>query len=129
MAITLLNCRNEAGFCELDGARTERLERHHISYRPEKTIKLCHKCHAKIHFSPAFLTEKELFLLLSRVLSPEVLRRNYNNLRSCFTLWTSNRQNTSRSSFLTSISKEKEKEKEGRANSLEFHPRVLEHST
>ena len=126
MAITLLNCRNEPGFCELDGTRTDRLERHHISYKPEKTIKLCHKCHAKIHFSPAFLTERECFLLVSRVFSPEVLRRNLNNYRSLFTLWTGKKENISRSSFLTSISKEKEKEKEGHANSLEFHPRVLD---
>jgi len=44
-----LNKKKMAGFCELCGKHTDFLERHHIKYKPEVTINLCHLCHFKVH--------------------------------------------------------------------------------
>lgn len=42
----------KAGACELCGKHTPHLERHHVRYRPERTLDICHKCHHTIHFWP-----------------------------------------------------------------------------
>jgi len=54
------------GSCELCGKFVNKLEAHHISYKPEITIKLCHLCHHKTHFWPNRLNEKERLELLKR---------------------------------------------------------------
>lgn len=54
------------GKCELCPAVVEKLEAHHISYKPEITIKVCHLCHHKIHFWPQRLTKEELIKILSK---------------------------------------------------------------
>lgn len=54
------------GYCELCRKLVEKLEAHHVCYSPEKTLKLCHDCHHKVHFWPARLNEKEKFKLLSK---------------------------------------------------------------
>lgn len=54
------------GFCELCNKEVQKLEAHHISYDPEKTIKLCHLCHHKIHFWPNRLTEFERYKVLKK---------------------------------------------------------------
>ena len=47
------------GYCELCGSFVEKLEAHHLCYSPEITIKLCHKCHHKVHFWPNRLNDVE----------------------------------------------------------------------
>ena len=54
------------GRCELCGASVEKLEAHHISYKPEITIDLCHNCHHKAHFWPNRLSHDERLKLLLR---------------------------------------------------------------
>ena len=54
------------GKCELCPAVVEKLEAHHLSYNPEITIKLCHRCHHKCHFWPNRLNDQEKLLLLKR---------------------------------------------------------------
>ena len=53
-----------SGFCELCGRRVDKLERHHESYRPERTIYICHRCHHKLHFLPWQLTDAQKEKLL-----------------------------------------------------------------
>lgn len=54
------------GKCELCPSIVEKLEAHHLCYSPEKTIKLCHNCHHKVHFWPNRLTEFEKLKLLTK---------------------------------------------------------------
>lgn len=54
----------KTGKCDLCGKYQKKLERHHESYSPERTIQLCHKCHWRAHFQPIFLTEKHKEKLL-----------------------------------------------------------------
>jgi len=63
------------GRCELCDIFVEKLEAHHISYKPETTIKLCHLCHHKTHFWPNRLNQKERLELLSRKFNPALARR------------------------------------------------------
>ena len=46
----------KSGYCDMCKTRVSVLERHHESYKPERTIFLCHKCHHKTHFLPWQLT-------------------------------------------------------------------------
>jgi len=48
----LRTSRMKSGHCALCGKHVDVLERHHESYRPEKTIDICHHCHHKLHFLP-----------------------------------------------------------------------------
>ena len=54
------------GKCELCPSVVEKLEAHHLCYSPEKTIKLCHNCHHKVHFWPNRLSDLDKSKLLSR---------------------------------------------------------------
>ena len=56
------------GFCELCGTKVEKLEAHHISYLPERIIKLCHSCHHTTHFWPLRLGAREVQKLFIRKL-------------------------------------------------------------
>lgn len=55
-----LKSRWKAGYCQVKTQAcqgfTERLERHHESYKPERTCYVCHACHNLIHFRPWQLT-------------------------------------------------------------------------
>jgi len=46
-----------SGRCDMCGNFSKPLERHHESYKPERTMNLCHKCHFKTHFLPWELTD------------------------------------------------------------------------
>lgn len=54
------------GKCELCPAVVGKLEAHHISYKPEITIVICHLCHHKIHFWPQRLSKEELLKILTK---------------------------------------------------------------
>jgi len=54
------------GKCELCSSVVEKLEAHHLCYSPEKTIKICHNCHHKVHFWPNRLSDYEKSKLLVR---------------------------------------------------------------
>lgn len=55
------------GNCSFCREFKEKLEAHHTCYAPEKTIKLCHPCHHRVHFWPNRLsTEEKLQLLKTR---------------------------------------------------------------
>ncbi|MEM2614607.1 MAG: hypothetical protein QXO15_10385 [Nitrososphaerota archaeon] len=64
------------------------IERHHVQYVPEKTIKLCHNCHFKVHFFPNRLNEHELDALLraktpgSQILNVFGTKKNLNKARA-----------------------------------------------
>lgn len=58
------------GRCALCSKLVEKLEAHHVCYSPEKTIKLCHNCHHKVHFWPQRLSDAEKLKLLSLRFSP-----------------------------------------------------------
>ena len=58
------------GRCSLCSKMVEKLEAHHVLYSPEKTIKLCHNCHHKVHFWPQRLNEFEILKLLSARFDP-----------------------------------------------------------
>jgi len=75
------------GFCELCGKQDKRIERHHIRYRPERTINICHPCHFKCHHQSFQLTEREIEIMLSRVYRPEVMQKNIGKLRSLLSLY------------------------------------------
>ena len=53
------------GRCVLCGA-FGLVERHHVLYRPEKTLDLCHSCHFRVHYKPWELKEGQIFILLSK---------------------------------------------------------------
>jgi len=55
------------GSCELCHSVVEKLEAHHIKYKPEITIDLCHNCHHRVHFWPRRVTEQEKFKILRKV--------------------------------------------------------------
>lgn len=52
------------GRCKLCGARGL-VEGHHVSYRPERKIDLCHSCHFSVHYKPWLLKENQIFVLLN----------------------------------------------------------------
>jgi len=56
------------GKCELCPAVVDKLEAHHVCYNPEKTIKLCHICHHKVHFWPLRLSKEEKLKLLKKIM-------------------------------------------------------------
>jgi len=58
------------GRCALCFKMVGKLEAHHVCYSPEKTIKLCHSCHHKVHFWPQRLSDEEKLKLLSIRFSP-----------------------------------------------------------
>jgi hypothetical protein len=53
------------------------IERHHVSYFPERTINLCHKCHFKVHYQPGLLTRSDLIALLNAKLNGKQLAEAY----------------------------------------------------
>jgi hypothetical protein len=55
--------RETWGLCQLCG-KLDKLERHHLIYKPERVIKLCHLCHFKVHYFPNLLTKREIETLL-----------------------------------------------------------------
>lgn len=58
-----MNKVERLGVCAFCG-RYGIIERHHVQYRPERTVNLCHNCHFKVHYFPSRLTEYELDVLL-----------------------------------------------------------------
>ena len=54
------------GRCALCPKNVEHLERHHISYRPEITVDLCHDCHFTTHYYPDRLTDIQKTYLLTK---------------------------------------------------------------
>jgi hypothetical protein len=86
----LLLSHSGGGRCELCTRETPKLERHHIRYRPEITIKLCHSCHFRIHFNIYQLTESEIYQLLCRVYSIETLQKFKHSLKSLLSLYLQN---------------------------------------
>jgi len=75
-----------AGCCELCSKSSNRLERHHISYKPEITCHLCHECHFKIHFQPWALSDSNIRALLIRRYKPEVIEQYKGNIRALLSL-------------------------------------------
>lgn len=59
------------GNCKLCGQFTEHLERHHLRYKPEITIDLCHNCHFLCHFFPNRLKRYQKLQLLSMLYDKE----------------------------------------------------------
>jgi len=59
------------GNCELCGKYVEHLERHHLKYRPEITIDLCHNCHFLCHFFPNRLKRYQKLKLLTKLYGSE----------------------------------------------------------
>ena len=53
------------GKCELCTHDAEKLEAHHVSYEPEKTLNLCHAYHLRVYFWPNRLNNLEKLKLLS----------------------------------------------------------------
>jgi len=72
------------GNCQLCGKFTEHLERHHIKYRPEVTIDLCHNCHFLCHYFPNRLKDYQKIRLLNLAVGPskayEYLKKYGNNV-------------------------------------------------
>lgn len=75
MAVSLANIPKESlvykfitsgkrGRCSFCSKMVEKLEAHHVCYDPEKTIKLCHHCHHRVHYWPQRLSEAEITKLL-----------------------------------------------------------------
>lgn len=65
---TFLQSVHRGGCCTLCYKSVLHLERHHIQYRPEVTIDLCHGCHFKAHFLPFQLSNAKLYRLLCPVI-------------------------------------------------------------
>lgn len=88
--------KKPTGRCQLCGLYTE-IERHHVQYKPEKTIDLCHSCHFKTHFFPARLTKDEILKLLKTKMSGTEISNSFhteesiNKLASDFFLTLSHR--------------------------------------
>ena len=59
------------GRCSFCSKMVEKLEAHHVSYSPEKTIKLCHACHHKVHYWPGRLNDFEKLKLLEKRFTAE----------------------------------------------------------
>ncbi|MFA5084080.1 MAG: hypothetical protein WC475_01680 [Candidatus Paceibacterota bacterium] len=51
------------GRCKLCGS-FGLVERHHVLYRPERTLDLCHSCHFNTHYKPWLLNENQIKTLL-----------------------------------------------------------------
>lgn len=58
------------GRCNFCSKMVDKLEAHHVTYDPEKTINLCHHCHHKVHYWPNRLSESEKTKLLLKRFSP-----------------------------------------------------------
>ena len=82
----LLKSRFKRGRCGLCGKTVYRLEFHHIKYRPEITMPLCHGCHFKIHFRPQLLSEMDLNKILCRVCKPQTMIKYQGKLKELFNL-------------------------------------------
>ncbi len=84
----------KSGFCRLKATGCQGfckvLEKHHESYKPERTIYLCHHCHHLVHFRPYQLTDQQKGKLLCLRHGPslwlafskkprvaEMMRKNY----------------------------------------------------
>jgi hypothetical protein len=62
---------NRKGRCRLCGA-FGLVEAHHVLYRPERRIDLCHKCHFSVHYQPWLLKESQIkTLLIAKLYGPE----------------------------------------------------------
>lgn len=61
--------KRSIGRCELCGTFDNFLERHHISYKPEKTRRLCHSCHFTAHYYPERLSHIQKVILLNKVMT------------------------------------------------------------
>ena len=56
------------GGCLLCEKVVEKIEMHHLKYKPEITAPLCHKCHHTVHFWPNRLTDDQKLKLLRLLL-------------------------------------------------------------
>jgi hypothetical protein len=66
MALIDYSKNYKQGHCALCNTYTEHLERHHISYKPEVTIDLCHQCHFLCHYFPNRLPHSYKVTLLKK---------------------------------------------------------------
>ena len=57
------------GVCELCGSFEDHLEKHHISYKPEVTRRICHHCHFTAHYYPDRLSQVQKILLLNKIMT------------------------------------------------------------
>lgn len=62
------------GKCSFCNKEVEKLEGHHITYSPERTISLCHDCHHRVHFWPNRISEHEFRLMLEIRFSKKTAR-------------------------------------------------------
>lgn len=85
------------GSCQLCSKPSKRLERHHTSYRPEKTILLCHKCHYRAHYQPWTLSEQQLYRLMISRYKTETLEKWKGHL---IDLYLKRSQKVSRADYL-----------------------------
>jgi len=58
------------GSCSFCGKIVAKLEAHHVQYRPEATIKICHDCHHRAHFFPLRLSQQEKYKMF-KLIRPE----------------------------------------------------------
>jgi len=79
----MLSYNWKPGYCKLCNTYTPHLERHHLSYKPEVTIDLCHSCHFLCHFYPNrllhYYKEKMLCMLYPRDKALSLLQLYENN--------------------------------------------------
>ena len=75
--------------CEMCMRGTERLEAHHVQYRPEKIINICHACHFKIHHQPQQLTQTDIYKLMCRLLPKDELKKYNQSPERLVTLYHS----------------------------------------
>ena len=51
------------GICLLCNKFKSPLEGHHVCYNPVRKVRICHKCHFKVHHQPNLLTKEQLSFL------------------------------------------------------------------
>lgn len=61
------------GKCALCNKFFDHLERHHIRYKPEITLDICHDCHFKTHFYPERLTDTQKRILLNKIMDYKLI--------------------------------------------------------
>ena len=57
------------GLCELCQKWHDKLEDHHVRYKPEIVCPSCHQCHFTAHYFPERLSHQQKLILLHKVMS------------------------------------------------------------
>ena len=85
MVLPLAGIKNRdgkvTGSCWVCSRSVAHLERHHIRYRPEVCVDICHRCHHRIHFLQYQLSESDIKRMLTRVYPSAVLNKYSNHLK------------------------------------------------